>query len=157
MTNPYARFLDARDAVDVIANTIPALTALLAAVSTEDLERRNAPGKWNVREILCHLADSEIAFGFRLRQTLAESHHVIQPFDQETWALRYAPLTTAAGLDTFRALRAWNLALVANASAEDLERPVTHPERGDMTFRTIVETMAGHDLNHLRQIRALLR
>ena len=34
-------------------------------------------------------------------------------------------------------------------------RPVTHPERGAMTFQTIIETMAGHDLNHIGQLRRI--
>jgi hypothetical protein len=37
-------------------------------------------------------------------------------------------------------------------SEADLARPVTHPERGTMAVQTLVETMAGHDLNHLRQL-----
>jgi hypothetical protein len=32
---------------------------------------------------------------------------------------------------------------------------MTHPERGTMTFQTIVETMAGHDRNHVKQIEAI--
>ena len=35
------------------------------------------------------------------------------------------------------------------------DRKMTHPERGTMTFQTVVETMAGHDLNHLAQLRRL--
>jgi len=33
-----------------------------------------------------------------------------------------------------------------------MEKKLTHPERGDMTFRTVIETMGGHDLNHLNQL-----
>lgn len=57
-----------------------------------------------------------------------------------------------AALATFSALREWNLALVRSFSAADLAKPVNHPERGDMTLQTIVETMDGHDRNHLKQV-----
>ena len=112
-----------------------------------------APGKWSPAEIACHLADCELAFGFRLRQTLAEENHVIQPFDQEKWAAAYSRIPVAQALATFAALRNWNLLLIENAFLTPPTKLVTHPERGAMTFKTIVETMAGHDLNHLAQLK----
>jgi len=118
-------------------------------------ERKPAPGKWNAREIVCHLADVEAVFAFRLRQTLAQPHYVIQPFDQDDWAARYDGYTVEDALDVFSAVRRWNIVLIENANADDFSRPVNHPERGDMTFQTLVETMAGHDLNHLAQIEAI--
>ena len=116
-----------------------------------------AAGKWSAREILCHLADCEMVFAFRLRQTLAEDHHVIQPFDQEKWAAQYDCYDTRDALSTFHTVRNWNLALIRSLPPEALETTVTHPERGTITFRTIVETMAGHDINHLRQLEAIVK
>jgi hypothetical protein len=55
----------------------------------------------------------------------------------------------------FSAVRQWNLALIRGAIPQALSRKVTHPERGEMTFQTIIETMAGHDLNHIRQIERI--
>jgi hypothetical protein len=94
-------------------------------------------------------------FGFRLRQTLAEHGPVIQPFDQDKWAATYMGVPAKQALEVFAALRGWNLRLIGLALPEAAERPVTHPERGAMTFLTIVETMAGHDLNHLGQLKKL--
>jgi hypothetical protein len=56
---------------------------------------------------------------------------------------------------TFAAVRSWNIVLIRSVRPADLAKPVTHPERGTMTFQTIVETMAGHDRNHIRQIEAI--
>ena len=55
----------------------------------------------------------------------------------------------------FRHIRQWNLALILAVTPEALPKPVTHPERGAMTFQVLIETMAGHDLNHIRQIEAI--
>ena len=74
---------------------------------------------------------------------------------RRTWPQRYASYNVEAALATFSALRQWNLALVCSLSAGDLARPVNHPERGDMTLRTIVETMGGHDRNHLKQVEEI--
>jgi hypothetical protein len=153
--NPYATHLGGRDALAVIASTAGQLQSLLNAMGIERAGEAPAPGKWSAREILCHLADTELAFAFRLRQALAEPHHVIQPFDQEKWAERYAAYEAGAALAAFSAIRSWNLALIRALPQEAFSKPVTHPERGEMTFQVVVETMAGHDLNHLRQLESI--
>ena len=150
--NPYASFLGGRDPVEVIAATPHKLAALIEHLDTE---KKPAPGKWCAREVLCHLADCELVFAFRLRQTLAMEHHVIQPFEQDDWAKNYGAYDAAAALAVFSAVRGWNVALIQATPPEAFSKTVTHPERGSMTFQVIVETMGGHDLNHIRQIEAL--
>ncbi len=141
----------------MIAETPGRLASILDTIGPETTDWNPAPGKWSAREILCHLADCEVVFAFRLRQGVAEPNHVIQPFDQDKWAAIYSTpaFTTNVALDLFRATRGWNIRLIAALSAEQLARPVTHPERGTMTIQTIVETMAGHDLNHFAQLQAI--
>jgi len=153
--NPYAAHLGERDPLEVIAATPDRLRSLLETLGADGADRVPAPGKWSAREILCHLADSEIVFAFRLRQTLAEQHHVIQPFDQDRWAAQYEHYDLQTAAAVFSSVRAWNLVLIRRATREALSRKVTHPERGEMTFQTVIETMAGHDINHVRQIERI--
>ena len=153
--NPYAEHLGKRDPHEVIASTGPRLQALLATLGDKGADRSPAPGKWSARQILCHLADCEIVFAFRLRQTLAQTDHVIQPFDQDEWAKSYNAYDAKTALAVFNTVRAWNLALIRRMTPEQLAKKVTHPERGAMTFQTVVETMGGHDINHLRQIERI--
>ena len=153
--NPYDKFLDGRPLEAMLAATPQTLTSLLNTIGPEKSTKPPAPGKWSPAEIVCHLADCEIAFGFRLRQTLAEDNHVIQPFDQDKWAAPYAGIAAADALATFSAMRNWNLTLVHKSLPASAERKVMHPERGAMTFKTIVETMAGHDVNHLKQLQRI--
>ncbi len=150
--NPYASHLGSRNPRAVIAESPEKLAALAQQLGPAGLERSPAPGKWSPREILCHLADCETVFAFRLRQALAEPHHVIQPFDQDLWAARYATMDAHAALAVFTSVRRWNIALLDAVPAGLLSKKVTHPERGEMTFQTVVETMGGHDLNHIAQI-----
>jgi hypothetical protein len=150
--NPYAKFLDGRPVEDILKSSAAAIGGLLDAMGGEKSAASPAPGKWSPAEIVCHLADCEIAFAFRLRQTLAEDHHMLQPFDQDLWAAPYPGIAAKDALAAFATIRNWNLVLIAKALPGAAEKPVTHPERGTMTFNTIVETMAGHDLNHLAQL-----
>jgi len=153
--NPYAVHLEGRDPRDVIASTPQQLQQLADRIGPRRITDAPAPGKWSARDILCHLADCEIVFAFRLRQALAEDHHVIQPFDQNLWAKTYGVGDAAAALATFTAVRAWNLALLISVTPEQLRKRVTHPERGDMPFDAIVETMGGHDRNHVKQLERI--
>jgi hypothetical protein len=153
--NPYASFLDSRDPAVVISATSGELARLLDTIGPERATHPPAPGKWSAREILCHLADTEIVFAFRLRQALAEDHHVIQPFDQDLWARRYPSFDAKTALAMFSAVREWNLTLIRSLSPADFSKPVTHPERGTMTLQTVIETMGGHDINHLNQLVAI--
>jgi len=153
--NPYAKFLDGRPLEAILGSTPETIASLLNNIGVEKSTQAPAPGKWSAAEIVAHLADCELVFAFRLRQTLAEDAHVIQPFDQDKWAGNYAGITAAQALATFLALRNWNLDLLRKSLPAAAGRAVTHPERGAMTFQTIVETMAGHDLNHLGQLRRI--
>jgi hypothetical protein len=153
--NPYASFLEGRDAAVLVREFPAKLSEVITQLGPSRMGRSLGPGKWTASEILCHLADTEIAFSFRWRQTLAKEDHVVQPFDQDLWATHYASTSGDEALHAFLGLRRWNAILLDKLSASDWERRVSHPELGAMSFRTLVEIMAGHDRNHLAQLRRL--
>jgi hypothetical protein len=157
--NPYAKYLSGQDPIPVLTTTADRLRALTAGLNGAHVNTRPAPQKWSICEIAAHLADCELVFSFRLRQTLApaldQPHAIIQPFDQDAWAQRYSAYQLEPALALFQAARNWNLLFLTTVSQDDRHRPTTHPERGTMTLWTIVETMAGHDINHLQQIEHL--
>jgi uncharacterized damage-inducible protein DinB len=155
--NPYARFLDGREPIPVITATVDRLHELIDPLSPAQADREPEPGKWSIREILAHMADCELVFAMRLRQTLAEDHHIVQPFDQTEWGKRYAGYDLGSAFAMFTVARNWNLKFLTTVTEDDRHHPVTHPERGTMTLWTIVETIAGHDLNHLGQIERIAR
>jgi len=162
MKNPYASYLGTRDPLAVLAATPGELYALFSpllssAAGIERVNRSPAPGKWSLREILAHLADCEIAAGYRIRQSLAEPNHAMQAFDQDLWAAHYAEYDAASALATFVTLRNWNMLLLRTLQPQDWERPVSHPERGIGIFRELIETIAGHDLNHLERLAPMVR
>ena len=149
MLNPYERFLTG---TDLLAQVESAPALLTAAIKGRDPNVPLAQGKWNLRQILAHITDTEIAFSFRMRQAAAETDHVIQPFDQDKWAADYASSDVDTALALFGLLRKWNVQFLRGLKPEVFDKDVMHPERGTMKFRTIIETMAGHDGNHLAQL-----
>ena len=154
--NPYAKYLGEQDARAVLAATPGLVHEAVGAMTPEQVEAPIAPGKWSPRIVVAHLADCEQVFSFRLRQTLAMVRPVVQPFDQDTWAQHYAGYDVVSAMELLRAARGWNVKLIGTLGEAELARQMTHPERGTMTFLNVLETMAGHDLNHLGQLQGLL-
>lgn len=150
--NPYAGNLADRDPVSVLKETPSRLRKTIERLGRTGIEESAAPGKWSARKIVCHLADCEIAFGNRWRQVVAQPGHAIQTFDQDAWAAQYDSLPASEALDSFCALRQWNCAWLASLAAEAFALTATHPERGELTLRKLLEIAAGHDLHHLAQL-----
>jgi len=154
--NPYAKYLGDRDPLDVLSETPARLQALIEALGPQRMKESYAPGKWPLNTVVCHLADSELAFGYRWRQVVAQPHHIIQPFDQDIWAAHYSSLDPKAALAAFCANRAWSVAWLKSLTAADLAKPVSHPALGELTLHKLLEITAGHDLNHLGQFEQVV-
>lgn len=144
-----------RDPMKALPENARRIEELARRLGPAGLDRSYGPGKWTGKQILAHLADSEIGIAFRTRQALAEDHHTIQPFDEGAWARRYQAVDHEAALRSFLSLRAWNVWLFSRLRAEDLAREAYHPERGPETIDTIIRLLAGHDLNHIAQLETI--
>ena len=123
----------------------------------EALRMPEAPGKWGIVEVLQHLADSDLVWGWRLRLILAHDRPAITGYDQDLWAerLHYADAEPRQALEMFRVLRAANLGLLDRATPADMARVGVHSERGDESVEHMVRLYAGHDLAHRRQLRRI--
>jgi hypothetical protein len=150
--NPYHAYSTGQDPVQIMRETSRKLRELADALGAQGLERSLAPGKWPARSILSHLADCEIAYGFRIRQIVAIDDPLLEVFDQDAWAKPYPTFSGQQALEVFTLLRGWNMALLKTLQPQDLERRAHHPQRGQLTLRTLLETIAGHDIHHLQQL-----
>lgn len=134
------------------------LRKLLKGTSLAKLRQKPSPGKWSVAEILAHLADVEIVLGWRVRSILGMPGTPIQAFDQDAWVVagHYSKRDPHKSLEQFRCLREMNLALYDSLEPEQWKDHGMHAERGKETIEHIVRLMAGHDLNHVKQIEQIL-
>jgi len=134
------------------------LAELIAEKSDQQLTSRPSKDKWSVGEILAHLAEDEIATAWRYRQMVEHSGIELAGFDQDMWARLggYAARTPQDSLELFRLLRTTNLQFLQQLAPEQWECFGIHAERGRITVRDLAAHMAGHDLNHIDQIRRIL-
>jgi hypothetical protein len=123
----------------------------------DQLSARPLPGKWSAREIVQHLADSEMNAAIRLRRLLAEERPVIHAYDQDDYALRlnYNERDMAPALESLRSSRATTAQLLARMTDEDWQREGWHPEIGLYTIENWLKIYAVHAHNHASQIRRL--
>lgn len=151
--------LEGKQPMAVLAATAKKLERLIKGVSTAKLRKRPAPDKWSVSEIVAHFSDVEVAVGFRLRLILGASGTPVAAFDQDSWviALHYEKRDPRKSLEYFRVAREANLALLKSLTPDQWQHFGMHAERGKETIEQVVRLLAGHDLNHLKQIEKILR
>jgi len=150
--NPYAEDLGDREPLATLADTADRIRRLVEPWSADAFERSYAPGKWSARQILIHLAQTELALTTRARFALTQPGYQAQAFSQDEWMPIDAAADARTALAAYTALRAFNLAMWRRLSAPDLDRAFSHPEYGDLTVGWIMAQMAGHDIHHLKQL-----
>ena len=152
------QLVEGREPLDVLRTTPDLLRQMIAGVHAARLTRPEAPGKWSVQQVLAHLADSELIVGWRIRLIMASDAPPITGVDQDQWAssLRYENIAPELALDTFAALRRWNLQVIEPATEQELQRYGVHSERGRESLAHIIRLYAGHDILHQRQISRIL-
>ena len=151
-------YLGDQNPLRVQSATVGKIERLVKKFPAARLRKRPAPGKWSVAEILAHLADDEMVTGYRMRSILGAPGTPIAAFDQDKWAeaQNYAKSDPKMSLRVLRTLREANLALLKSLRGQQWEQFGVHSERGEESIERIVQMMAGHDINHLRQIEVIL-
>jgi uncharacterized damage-inducible protein DinB len=150
-----AAFVKGKDPIAVQRESPEILARLIEAVPTEKLKQPPAAGRWSIAGILGHLAEAEIATSWRYRQMIENSGATLSSFDQNEWARLgdYDSWESRKALDMFRLLREANLRLFDRLTPDEWQRFGIHAERGRMTVRDLAAQVAGHDLNHIEQVR----
>ena len=154
-TTSYSNDLGDREPLAAIRDSIERLPALATRWTPRDFERPYAPGKWTARQVVVHLAQTELALGVRARMALATPNYSAQNFDQDAWLTRETRLSGKDGVAAFAAIARMNLAFFESLSAADRETAMSHPEYGSITVDWIIYTLAGHQIHHLEQLEAL--
>ncbi len=139
------------------AATPGTLARLTRGLTRTQLLHRPAPGKWSVHEIVCHLADTEVANAWRYRMVLAEDEVGLSAWDQDRWAAghQYRRQDFRLALEQFRILRARNLGLLKVVGRMAWARTASHATFGTLSAEQMIIHLAHHDANHLGQIERI--
>src|SRR2546430_7467762 len=138
---PYSQDLGDREPLGAMREAADRMRTLAAAWSPAQFERSYAPGKWSARQILIHLAQTELALGNRARMALATPSYVAQAFDQDQWIARDGALSGKDALNAFVAMATMNRAMFEGLSGSDRAVALQHPEYGALTVDWIIHQM----------------
>lgn len=127
-------------------------------LSDTELSRTYGPGKWSVRYLLHHLADSETVFYDRLCRVLSEPRQVLWVYDQDAWAkgVDYSKKPLALSRPVYDSLRTANTYYVETRYESDGHREFVHSVTGVRTLKDEMHKIAAHNAHHLAQIRTAL-
>ncbi|WNI14314.1 DinB family protein [Actinacidiphila sp. ITFR-21] len=140
-----------KDPLEAISNTAPEARRLLGELPLDVVTAAPEPGEWSAAEIIAHIFDVDIVYGFRWRLVLTEENPVYPGYDEKRWTplprLPFPQLLTA-----WEGLRASNVVLISSFPRDQWHRTGVHGEQGPETFDEMVRKVAAHDIAHLNQI-----
>jgi hypothetical protein len=123
-----------------------------------DLQRTYGPGKWSVKFILHHLADSETVLFDRIRRVLSEPRQVLWVFDQDAWArgLDYAQVPLDISRGVYESVRRAIIHYAGRHYESKGHLEFVHSVTGVRTLKDEFDKVASHNEHHLSQIRSAL-
>lgn len=140
--------------IDRYAAGYEVVASALEGATEADLDLRPGPGTWSARDIVHHLADSEMTSAIRLRRLLVEDHALIVGYDQEAFARRlFYDRPLGSSLAAFHAARASTVEILTRLSDAEWQRSGTHSESGAYGVERWLEIYAEHAHKHAEQIR----
>jgi DinB superfamily len=151
-------YTEGKDPLAMQSETPRLLAELISGVDDAKLSARPAPEKWSVIEIIAHLAEDELTATWRYRQMIENPGVALAGFDQDLWAHlgNYRSWTPAEAVGMFGLLREANLRMLRLLTPQQWGFHGIHAERGLLTVRDLARHMAGHDCNHIDQLRRIL-
>ena len=153
--NPYAGPLGDRDPLQALGETAETIRELVSRWSDAQWKASHEPGKWTGRQILIHLAQTELALTTRVRFALSEDNYRAQPFSQDAWMAFENAADGRTAVDAYVALRRLNVAMFRGLTPEQLAHRFQHPEYGELSVEWVAAQLAGHDLHHLAQLQRI--
>ncbi len=127
-------------------------------LSDTEMTKTYGEGKWNIRQILIHLADAESMLNSRLKRVISEERPILLGFDQDAWVDQmYDSRSLELAEKTYEVMRLHNLELVETFHSSHGERVGVHSYDGLKTLAEIMEKISWHNDRHLQQMDQALK
>lgn len=127
---------------------------VVEALESADLDAREAPGEWSPREVVHHLADSEMTSAIRMRRVLVEDRPLVQGYDQDAFAeVLFYDRPIEASLAAFKAARDSSAEILTRLSDDQWQREGEHSDSGHYSMLDWLAIYGVHAHEHADQIR----
>lgn len=140
--------------IELYRNGYAVVSDVMVKMTPEELDFKPDPTRWSVREIIHHLADSEMTAAVRLRMLIAQDRPTLQGYDQDEFARRlYYDRPYEASLELFRLARQSTVEILDRLTPAEWVREGTHSEIGPYGVESWLKIYSEHAHRHARQIR----
>lgn len=149
------RTMDRKAMLTDYRNAYKQITEFMKQVPPEMWDFKPGSDKWSIKEILIHLADSEVNGYARCRKILAEEGSELMIYDQDKWAkaLDYGSQDIDMAMIVFKTMREVNYRLLDTLTEDQWKRSAFHPDRGRMTLDDWLKLYTEHVKVHIEQMR----
>lgn len=123
---------------------------LVAGLSAADLDARPGPGAWSMRELICHLLDSDLVGGERMKRVIAMPRPLMLGYDENAFVanLPHAALDIEQVCELFALHRRLMAAMLRALPVEAFHRDGVHNEVGLKTLGALVKGYVEHIEHH---------
>ncbi len=134
------------------------LRAAVSNASEAQLDLAAIPGKWTIRQVICHIADFEPVYADRMKRVLAEDNPTLLSGNPDLFAsrLQYNNRSVAEELELIEVVRSQMSRILRNIDVEDFQRTGVHNVDGPLTLETLLERITSHIPHHIRFIEEKL-
>jgi hypothetical protein len=152
--NRLNSYVGDKDPIQVLSLTPELLQQIVRECDASEFNT-SEPGKWSRAQVLAHLVEGEIVVAYRLRMIANNPGVNIQAYDQNEWIKNatYLFRDPNQAMESFQFLRRMNLSFINSLPEEARNSYGIHAERGKETIKDLLRLIAGHDLNHLKQLK----
>ncbi|MCA9060067.1 MAG: DinB family protein [Planctomycetaceae bacterium] len=135
------------------------LRSAVVGLSAEQLDATPVPGKWTIRQVVCHIADFETVYSDRMKRVIAEENPGLQAGDPDLFqrALRYDLRHVEEELSLIDIVRRQLLRILRDLDIEDFQRTGVHSVDGPLTLETLLERITSHIPHHLTFVEEKVR
>ena len=128
------------------------LKAAVADVRASQFDETPVPGKWSIRQVVCHIADFEPVYADRMKRVLVEDNPTMFGGDPDVFAsgLHYDTRSVDDELELISAVRRQMAVILRNSDIEDFQRTGVHSEAGPLTLETLLERITRHIPHHIK-------
>lgn len=132
------------------------LKTAVAGVREDQFDQTPVPGKWSIRQVVCHIADFEPVYSDRMKRVLVEDNPTMFGGDPDVFAagLHYDKRNVQEELELISTVRRQMAVILRNTDVEDFQRTGVHSEAGPLTLETLLERITRHIPHHLTFIEA---
>ena len=132
------------------------LKTAVAGVREDQFDQAPVPGKWSIRQVVCHIADFEPVYADRMKRVLVEDNPTMFGGDPDVFAagLHYDKRSVHEELELISVVRRQMAVILRNTDVEDFQRTGVHSEAGPLTLETLLERITRHIPHHLTFIEA---